>query len=54
MQAVMMHPDLLAVSFTLVTDDAHTLYEKFGFLRYPQPARLMIRHGSFLDAVERG
>jgi GNAT superfamily N-acetyltransferase len=54
MQAVMMHPDLLAVSFTLVTDDAHTLYEKFGFLRYPQPARLMIRHGSFLDGDERG
>jgi len=54
MRAVMTHPDLLAVTFTLVTHDAHTLYEKFGFLRYPEPERLMVRHGSFVDTVERG
>ena len=57
MQAVMTHSDLRAVTFTLATDDAHALYEKFRFLRYPQrypqPERLMVRYGSFLDAVDR-
>ena len=53
MQAVMSHSDLLAVSFTLATDDAHALYEKFGFLRSAHPERSMTRHGTFLDGVER-
>lgn len=53
MQAVMAHPDLLAVAFTLATDDAHTLYEKFGFARSPHPERSMLRLGSFLDAAQR-
>lgn len=52
-QAVMAHPDLLAVAFTLATDDAHTLYEKFGFARSPHPERSMLRLGSFLDAAQR-
>jgi GNAT superfamily N-acetyltransferase len=54
MQAVMTHPDLLAVTFTLATADAHTLYEKFGFLRYPEPERSMVRPGNFLGGAERG
>lgn len=53
MQAVMAHPDLLAVSFTLATDDAHALYEKFGFGRPPHPERSMARPGTFLDGVNR-
>ena len=53
MQAVMAHPDLLAVAFTLATDDAHTLYEKFGFARSPHPERSMLRLGTFLDAAQR-
>jgi GNAT superfamily N-acetyltransferase len=52
MQAVMAHSDLLAVSFTLATDDAHTLYEKFGFVRSPHPERSMLRQGTFLGGVE--
>jgi GNAT superfamily N-acetyltransferase len=52
MQAVMTHPDLLAATFTLATHDAHTLYEKFGFRRNPDPERAMARRGSFLDALE--
>ena len=53
MQAVMAHPDLLAVTFTLATNDAHTLYEKFGFVRSPRPERSMVRPGTFLERVER-
>jgi GNAT superfamily N-acetyltransferase len=53
MRAVMAHSDLLAVSFTLAIHDAHALYERFGFVRSPHPERSMIRHGTFLDGVER-
>jgi GNAT superfamily N-acetyltransferase len=53
MQAVMAHSDLLAVSFTLATDDAHALYDKFGFVRPTRPERSMVRPGTFLDSVER-
>jgi GNAT superfamily N-acetyltransferase len=53
MKAVMAHSDLRAVAFTLATDDAHTLYEKFGFVRSPHPERSMVRPGTFLDAVDR-
>jgi GNAT superfamily N-acetyltransferase len=53
MQAVMAHSDLLAVAFTLETGDAHTLYEKFGFVRSHHPERSMVRHGNFLDGIER-
>jgi GNAT superfamily N-acetyltransferase len=53
MQAVMAYPDLRAVTFTLHTDDAHALYEKFGFALYPRPERSMVRNGSFLDGVGR-
>ena len=53
MRAVMAYPDLRAVTFTLQTDDAHALYEKFGFALYPRPERSMVRNGSFLEAVDR-
>jgi len=53
MQAVMAHSDLLAVAFTLATNDAHTLYEKFGFGRSPHPERSMVRLGTFLNGGER-
>ena len=48
MQAVMAHTDLKSVAFTLATDDAHRLYERFGFALYPHPERFMLRPGSFL------
>jgi GNAT superfamily N-acetyltransferase len=54
MQAVMAHPDLRAVTFTLQTDDAHALYEKFGFTLYPRPERSMVRNGSFLASSDTG
>jgi GNAT superfamily N-acetyltransferase len=53
MRAVMAYPDLSAVTFTLVTNDAHSLYEKFGFVLYPNPERAMVRNGSFLDGADR-
>ena len=53
MQAVVAYPDLRAVTFTLHTNDAHTLYEKFGFALYPRPERSMVRNGSFLGGVDR-
>ena len=53
MQAVMAYPDLRAVTFTLHTNDAHALYEKFGFALYPRPERSMVRNGSFLGGVDR-
>jgi GNAT superfamily N-acetyltransferase len=53
MRAVMAHSDLLAVSFTLATDDAHALYEKFGFGPPPRPECSMVRPGTFLDGVKR-
>ncbi len=42
-QAVVSHPDLQGLrSFMLGTDDAHGLYEQFGFVPYPSPGRLML------------
>jgi GNAT superfamily N-acetyltransferase len=53
METVMAHPDLRAVTFTLGTNDAHALYERFGFRRYPHPhpERSMLRPGTYLDAA---
>lgn len=47
-QAVMTHPDLLHVLFTLGTNDAHGLYEKFGFIRQSGSETAMYRPGSFI------
>jgi predicted GNAT family acetyltransferase len=49
MQAVMSHPDLRAVAFTLGTGDAHELYSRFGFVPLPAPERSMLRSGTFLE-----
>jgi GNAT superfamily N-acetyltransferase len=49
MQAVMSHPDLRAVAFTLGTGDAHELYKRFGFNPLPAPERSMLRPGTFLE-----
>jgi GNAT superfamily N-acetyltransferase len=48
-QAVMSHPDLHAVAFTLGTGDAHELYARFGFVPLPAPERSMLRPGTFLE-----
>ena len=47
-QAVMTHPDLLHVLFTLGTNDAHGLYERFGFVRQRGSETAMFRPGSFI------
>jgi GNAT superfamily N-acetyltransferase len=47
-QAVMTHPDLLHVLFTLGTNDAHGLYERFGFARQRGSETAMVRPGSFI------
>ena len=42
-QAVTSHPKLQNLHcFMLGTDDAHGLYEQFGFISYPDPRRLML------------
>lgn len=42
-QAVVSHPDLQELqSFMLGTDDAHGLYQQYGFITYPNPDRLML------------
>lgn len=53
-QAVMAHPDLQSVAFTLATADAHALYRAFGFVVHPYPERQMIRFGSYLRAASVG
>jgi GNAT superfamily N-acetyltransferase len=47
-EAVMSHPDLRHVAFTLRTSDAHGLYERFGFVRESVSEIAMLRPGSFL------
>jgi GNAT superfamily N-acetyltransferase len=47
-QAVMTHPDLLHVLFTLGTNDAHGLYERFGFVRQKGSETAMFRPGNFI------
>lgn len=42
-QEVLTHPDLHGVNFMLGTEDAHSLYEQFGFTEVPDPNRLMRR-----------
>jgi GNAT superfamily N-acetyltransferase len=49
-QAVMSHPDLRHVAFTLGTNDAHGLYERFGFVRQKGSETGMIRPGSYLPS----
>ena len=45
MNFIMQHPDLQNLRrFTLVTRDAHALYEKFGFSLTKHPERLMEIH----------
>jgi GNAT superfamily N-acetyltransferase len=47
-QAVMTHPELLHVLFTLGTNDAHGLYERFGFIRQNGSETAMYRPGSYI------
>ncbi len=51
-QAVMTHPELRQVTFTLGTHDAHGLYERFGFLREAGSDTGMIRPGSYIPSRE--
>jgi GNAT superfamily N-acetyltransferase len=44
MDMVVNHPDLQGIrTWTLLTKDAHKLYEKFDFQNHADPTRLMIR-----------
>jgi GNAT superfamily N-acetyltransferase len=44
MECIVAHPDLQGLRrFCLMTRDAHTLYERFGFKPMPDPARFMER-----------
>lgn len=45
-EEILSHPDLRGVNFMLGTDDAHSLYEKFGFTALPDPKKLMRRLAS--------
>jgi GNAT superfamily N-acetyltransferase len=47
-QAVMTHPELLHVLFTLETNDAHGLYERFGLVRQKGSETAMFRPGSYV------
>jgi ribosomal protein S18 acetylase RimI-like enzyme len=51
-RAIMAHPDLGDVGFTLATNDAHALYERFGFTRQVGSERVMVRAASFLPRQE--
>jgi GNAT superfamily N-acetyltransferase len=42
-QEILSHPELHGVNFMLGTEDAHSLYEQFGFTAVPNPERLMRR-----------
>jgi GNAT superfamily N-acetyltransferase len=42
-QEILLHPKLHGVNFMLGTEDAHSLYEQFGFTVVPDPKRLMRR-----------
>jgi GNAT superfamily N-acetyltransferase len=42
-QEILSHPELHGVNFMLGTEDAHSLYEQFGFTGVPNPERLMRR-----------
>ncbi|HEY8102322.1 MAG TPA: GNAT family N-acetyltransferase [Burkholderiaceae bacterium] len=42
-QEILSHPELCGVNFMLGTEDAHSLYEQFGFTAVPDPKRLMRR-----------
>jgi predicted GNAT family N-acyltransferase len=42
--AILAHPELQQLrNWTLFTQDAHTLYEQFGFVTSPRPERFMAR-----------
>lgn len=51
-RAVMTHPDLGDAGFTLATNDAHGLYERFGFARQSGSETVMVRPASFLARQE--
>lgn len=43
-ETILKHPDLQGLRrWTLFTQDAHTLYEQFGFQIHPEPDRFMSR-----------
>ncbi len=42
-QEILSHSELRGVNFMLGTEDAHTLYQQFGFTAVPNPERLMRR-----------
>jgi GNAT superfamily N-acetyltransferase len=47
MECVVAHPELQGLRlWTLFTRDAHSLYEKVGFVRDDRPGRLMVRRGA--------
>lgn len=48
-EAVLSHPDLRELQLGLATDDAHGLYERYGFIMHPHPESSMIRPASYVD-----
>jgi GNAT superfamily N-acetyltransferase len=50
LRAILDHPDLQNLrAFLLATNDAHGLYEQFGFRPLPEPRRLMARYDHDAD-----
>lgn len=45
-QEMLSHPELQGVNFMLGTEDAHSLYQQYGFTAVPNPERLMRRLAS--------
>ncbi|MGG0240495.1 GNAT family N-acetyltransferase [Bacillus rhizoplanae] len=43
MEMIVKHPKLKGTRFMLVTQDAHTLYEQYGFEKITEPEKFMIR-----------
>lgn len=43
METIVKHPKLNGTRFMLVTKDAHSLYEQFGFERIIEPEKFMMR-----------
>lgn len=43
MEMIVKHPKLKGTRFMLVTQDAHTLYEQYGFEKITEPEKFMMR-----------
>ena len=51
--AVLAEPKLAELQIlALATEDAHELYEQFGFVAHPHPQKLMVRKRSDVDEMD--